>query len=542
MNDVVSSGNSHEAQLEQIATKLELPRAETDALVDLIKKDMLRSIYRYPGVKMENGKEVEVPLTPEELDLNRRAEALYAKWHNGQSFPDYRRKIRATGLFGPPGHGKTTSFEVAAREVAVGMGMRYLTPEQLEFVPIEDIDMNTFVFVSQETAGVASALEFAGLPSSEEVAGTNQKFMGRLFTLPLLKLQKAGAGVLLLDDFLNAQRQIQDVGLSLTDRRRYGQLNLSQTYFGVTGNLGGLDDTNASRASSALRNRVRLFLAHDTVENFILRNQKNDSFKDELGDSFIRAFLYRYPQMFSEMPRKGTQGAYTTPRSLRDFIDEGRDCLHRYGGRKNAAAARAELYQIAQATLGMTVAQAYNAFLESVLSKADPLARQIIQEGKMSVEEISQSYKEGGFSAKEQGFAYQFALALVDYTVHKILTDGKMDDAVKRFGIGLSILDGSVFSFGLDQLQFKLANQVEKVKGPDGKDLVVSTAPSGNDKSKRRDLTTAATEVVGELMLSTGKISSEQRATMIKVLSEMNKYEAQVTRPSGANRAKRSKP
>ena len=104
MSTAIAANSSHEAQLDQIATKLELPRAETNDLVHLIKKDILRSVYRYPSTTMENGKEVEVPLSPEELDLNRRCEALYAKWHDGQSFPNYRRKIRATGLFGPPGH------------------------------------------------------------------------------------------------------------------------------------------------------------------------------------------------------------------------------------------------------------------------------------------------------------------------------------------------------------------------------------------------------------------------------------------------------
>lgn len=530
----VSQASSHDAELDGIATKLGLPRAETNDLVELIKKDILRSVYRYPGTRMVNGQEEEVPLTSEEVDLNKRVEKLYGQWHDGQPFPNYRRKIRATGLFGPPGHGKTTSFEVAAQEVAKGLGMRYLSPEQLEFVPIEEIDMNTLVFVSQETAGVVSALEFAGLPSSEEVAGTNQKYMGRLFTLPLLKLMKAGAGVLLLDDFLNAQRAIQDVGLSLTDRRRFGQLNLSQTYFGVTGNLGSLDDTNASRASAALRNRVRLFLAHDTVENFIARIQSHKDFRDDLGDGFIRAFLHRYPQMFSEMPKKGTQGAYTTPRSLRDFIDEARDALHRAGGRKNAAKARSELYRIAQATLGIDVANSYNSFLEAVLSKADPLARQIILDGKMSNEEIRSSYSEGGFSAREQGFAYQFALALVDYTVFKVLEDGNFDTAMPRFGQGISILDSSVLSFAFEELRSKLAAQVDTVTGPDGKKLVVSSTTDAN--KKKREITSAATEALGKLILSTGKIDADQRTTMINVLSEMSKFETRVARPGARTR------
>lgn len=531
----ISSSNSYIAELTSIAGKLELPMAETDRLVKLISEDILRSLFRYPGTKMENGKEVEVPLTEDELAINHRAEKFYSELHDGQKFPNYRRKIRATGLMGPPGHGKTTAFEVAARLVAKGMGMRFLSPEQLEHVPLEDVDLNTFVFVSQETAGVASALEFMGLPSSEESQATGLKYMGRLFTQPLLKLMRAGGGVLLLDDFLNASRQIQDVGLSLVDRRRFGQLNLTQTYFGVTGNLGSLDDTNASRASSALRNRIRVFLAHDTPENFIARTQADKNYRDELGDGFIRMFLHRYPQMFSEHPKRGTQGAYTTPRSLKDFIDEARDCLHRHGGRQNAHRAREELYTIAQATLGIDTANAYNAFLEAVLSKADPLARQVIMEGKLSLEEIRASYSQGGFSAKEQAFGYQFAMALVDYTVHKIIEDDSLDEAIQRFANGVMVLDDSVFSFALEELQTKLSAQVETLKK--GK-FVVSTAADKN--SSKRDLTAVTTEEIGRNMLSTGTIMRDRRAIMIGILSEMSRHEKRASVPTVGKRARRT--
>ena len=156
----------------------------------------------------------------------------------------------------------------------------------------------------------------------------------------------------------------------------------------------------------------------------------------------------------------------------------------------------------------------------------------------MSTEDIRKSYSEGGFSAKEQGFAYQFALALVDYAVHKVIQDGKMDEAIKRFGEGIVILDGSVFSFAIEELQNKLAAQVDKVKGPDGKDLVVSSSTGATDK--RRELTTQATETIGQLILSTGKVSQEQRSTMISVLSEMSKFETRVARPS--QRTRKSNP
>ena len=532
MANISSSTNSQLSKLQDVATQLGLPLAETDGLVNVIARDMLRSVFRYPGTKMEGNREVAVPLTAEELDVNQRCEALYKRWY-GQDFPPFRRKIRATALFGPPGHGKTTVFEVAARRVADGLGMRFLSPEKLESVELEDVNLNTFVFVSQETAGVVSALEWMGLPSAEQIKGTTEKYMGRLFTLPLRKLMQAGGGVLLLDDYLNAARQIQDVGLSLTDRRRVGQLNLAQTYFGVTGNLGSLDDTNATRASAALRNRMRMYMAHDTPANFIARIQADPAYRDELGDGFVRMFLHRYEEKFSEYPERGKQGAYTTPRSLKDFIDEVRDCLHAHGGRKNAARARAEIKQIAQATLGLETALSFDSFLEAVLTKADPLARQIIVEGKMSIEEIRGSYSEGGFSMRETTFGAQFAMALVDYTVQKVIADDSLDVAIERFAKGVSILSETDFAFALDELKSKMTAQVTDVNKHK---LVVSASADRN--SKRRILSGEASEKMGNLIMQHGTIDASRRAVMIGVFSEMSMHESRPASSGGRTRAR----
>lgn len=515
------------AELQKTAQTLGLPLVETERIVSLVAHDILRSVYRYPTTRVNDGVEEEVPLTQDELALNRKCEELYRKWYNSD-FPEYQRKIQTSALFGPPGHGKTTSFEVAAQRVAKGLGMRYVSAEMLEHVPVEDININTFVFVSQETAGVVSALEWMGLPSSEQTADGKDKFMGRLFTQPLIKLTRAGGGVLLLDDFLNASRQIQDVGLSLTDRRRFGQLNLRQSYIGVTGNLGSLDGTNASRASSALRNRMRMFMAHDTVENFVARIQSDTKLRDELGDGFVRSFLHRYPHYFSQYPDSKQQGAYCTPRSLRDFIDEVRDCLQRFGGRKNAASAREEIYLIAQTKLGIEVANAFNSYMSALLSKADPLARQVIVEGKLSLEDIRQSYSEGGFSAKEQHFGYQYGMALVDYTVHKILQDGSMDEAIQRFGKGMLVLDSSLFSFAIDELQTKLSAQVEHLGKGSNK---VEVSKQVSKDSKRRELTLESRTQVGNLILSNKDITKEQRSILINVLSDANKFQNKVSAP-----------
>lgn len=277
----------HVAELSAISAKLGLPMMDTDRLMNSVVPDILRSIYRYPLRKSENGKMVDLPLTKEEKEINKDVERAY-KDITGQPFPTFRGMVRPRALFGPPGHGKTSSLEAASRIVADALGWRYVSAEDLEFVPLEEIDHKTFVFMSYETAGVTSAQDLMGLPSAEQIEGETKRYLDRLFSMPFHKLTRAGGGTFLLDDLLNAARHIQDAVLPILDRRRIGQLNLRSSYVCMTGNLGTLDDSNATRAASPMRGRVRSSLAYDTVENFIARTRANPEFNDEIGDGFVR--------------------------------------------------------------------------------------------------------------------------------------------------------------------------------------------------------------------------------------------------------------
>lgn len=523
------------SDLSAISAKLNLPMVETEKMVDSLIPDILRAIYRYPRTqKTREGKVEEIPLTEEDQDVNSRINEFHLKRY-GVPFPPFRRKLVAPAMFGPPGHGKTSSFETAAKIVAAGLGWRYIGAEELETVDIAEIDHRTFVFVSHETAGAVSAMSLAGLPSQEEVKGSGEKYMGNLQLLSFLKLAKAGGGVLLLDDALNAARHIQDALLSILDRRRYLSTTFFNSLVGLTGNLGTLDGSNATAAATPLRGRIKSVLAHDTPENFIARTRANETFRDDIGDAFVRMFFHRYPNLFSEMPKRGEQGGFAAPRNWDSFIHESRDIIYRAGGRQYANQAKLELVDAARKILGSDVAQSYAAFLEAVLSRADPLARQVIMEGNLSQDEIGDLYKKGGFSARETAFAYQFAMALVDYTVHKIIQDDDMDEAIKRFGKGLSILDESTFSFGLDELKNKLAAQVATLKK--GK-LQVSSAVSAD--SKQRQVVNDVLEKIGMLIMSNGGIDDTRRKTLISVLSEMNKHDTRAKVPSTGKRVRNS--
>jgi len=518
---------SYLAELQSIANKLALPMAQTDDLVMRVARDILRSMYRYPGFKKSaKGLDEEVPLTDDEKDLNRRIEGVYAEMSEGQSFPSYRRKkIRGSGFVGPPGHGKTSVIEAASRWVATKMEMRLLNPDRLESVPLSEIDMNTFVLVSEETAGLSSAMELYGMPAEGLDEETRERFLGRLFSLPLKKLARAGGGTFLFDDFSNAARHIQDVGLALMDRRRNGELVLLNTYFCITGNLGGLDDTNASRMSSALRGRILTYLVHDTVENFVYRNQSDPLLQDDLGDAFVRSFLKRHGDTyFSKMPEKGQQGGFPSPRTWRDLIDDLRDCIHFHGGREHAEAARMEMRELAKASVGLETALAFDAHLEAVFSGAEPLAQQLVSTGKLDQEKFDKCYAAGGPKASDLYFSIQFALALVDHTIMKIMDEKKLEQAIQRFSKGIELLDEAAFGFALEELQTRLIVQVPEV----GK---LKIAKIINAQQNRRELSTEAGTVIGELIMESSTVDSARRQLIINTFSDLNKQDERLAPP-----------
>lgn len=520
----------HVAELTAIASKLGLPMMETDKLMNSVVPDILRSIYRYPLRANKNGEIVDLPLSKEDKEVNQDVERAYREL-TGQSFPDFRGIVRPRALFGPPGHGKTSSLEAASRIVADALGWRYVSAEDLEFVPLDEIDHKTFVFMSYETAGATSAQDLMGLPAGEEIPGEKKRFLDRLFSMPFHKVTRAGGSTFLLDDVLNAARHIQDAVLPILDRRRIGQLNLRSSYICLTGNLGTLDDSNATRAASPMRGRVRSALAYDTVENFIARIRTNKEFQDELGDGFVRAFFHRYPQHFSGHPVRGQQGGFESPRSWTSVIHANREILHRYGGRENARAARDEMYDAIAELVGPDTASNFNAFLESVLNNADPLARQVITTGELDEKKLKEVYS-GGHSSREQHFAYQFAIALVDYGVQKVISDDKLDEGVTNFGKALAYVSEDVFAFALEEFKTKLAVQVEaleKGKKPVSKGKGVS----------RRLLPEAATEI-GKLIMETKTIDKTRRATMISILSESNQHATRAkVGPAVATRSRR---
>lgn len=453
--------------LKSIPANQGLMEIDTHEAMEEISIAILRSTYRYPSA--ENP-----VLTADELEMNEKVKKAYKEFTKNEWIDD-NRKVLSTLLLGAPGQGKTTAFKQAAKKVAKALGLRYLENPKDE----TEVSKNDFVFTSLEFSAENSKMELGGIPAKSHIHGRD--VMTRLKQWRLESLSAAGAGLLLLDDFPNASPNIQNLGLSLTDEKRYQGLNLSNVYIGLTGNMGAIDGTHTTRLSTALRGRCETYYTQDKVANFISRGKVE--YNDEIGDVGVLAYLNRFEHNFSTLPQSRESGGFSSPRTWDNFIVELRRIVMDNGGRgRGELAGLGRIRRKAGSLLGLEIGSDFATFLHSMMTSAEPLARSIIIDGVADEARLKKAYSDG-FSADAQQFGYQFAVALADYAsieIAKLVNkeypvakgekskysyaegdNKKMDEGisevVKRLAVGLNHVDENFLGFSLDHFKSGLA-------------------------------------------------------------------------------------
>ena len=514
--------SAKEQNLSQLAIDLGLRETDTTTAIDRIAYDLLYAM---------DGKSPKI-----DAEIKR----VFKEWSGSDWFKE-NDAVTAQLLVGPPGHGKTTAFKEAGKKVAKALGMRYLENADLDTVPLHDeyeknalgeiiknadgnpkiikrgIDPEKdFVLVTQEAAGVVSALEWLGLPRAIKL-GHGVEAMGRLYSERLLKAQKAGGSIILLDDFLNASPSIQNVGLSLAEERRFNDLNLTNSLIGLTGNLGAHDGTNTSRLSTALRNRCRIFFIQDKLDDFVYRAQTR--WTDQFGDVATLGFLRRSNEHFAKLPNLKQVGGFPSPRSWDKVIIANRRAVIRAGG--SLAHALKDMIDEASSLLGLEVGQAYTAYMNAYIKSADPLARAAIMDGKFDRKDFKKQM-ENNMSGDHQYFAYQFAMAASDYAANKIAMDGgKLDVALPRFVDAVLSLDGPNFNLAIDNFKRGLANKVESL----------STMQSSKRGARLgREITMDIKQKISNAFVGHPECTTENRTNVIDVLSDSDKYQSVASR------------
>ena len=347
-------------------------------------------------------------------------------WQQQRGVPFLARAVTPTYLRGYPGQGKTTSYRVAAEQVARMLGLNFISNPADDYIP----SGNELLFVVQELSGQVSAVDFGGIPNVQQFAtqaGGEQAYMTKLANKRLVSLQYAGAAVLLLDDFSNASPNIQNIALSILMENRFQGLHLGNTLVGATGNLGTSDGTHVSATSNAIVTRVANFLVVDTIDHWVARTRL--MYRDTVGDGGLAGFLKRYPDLF-HTPKRSRDGVpYPCPRSWTLFLPKLREILFTYQQKQTLEADTPfpfdELEFEAAGLLGLEVANKLASYYLSAMQHSDPLAKQLVDTGEWSsaaLESFRKHYARG-YAASAQQFGYQFMTALADYAAKAFLAE-----------------------------------------------------------------------------------------------------------------------
>lgn len=389
-----------------------------------------------------------------------------------------------TYLHGPPGHGKTSVFKSAAAEVAEMLGLRLVINPGDDYV----VDGKELLFVSLEMSGEVSSMTVGGMPAKEIYKahdGSEQAYMTKLTNKRLAMLKHAACGVFLLDDFANASEPVQNTGLSIAEEGRFQGMDLGpRTLAGITGNLGTLDGTHTAKSSSAMNSRAKHYHVEDVVEKFAERALAK--YNDDLADGGVLGFLQSRPDMFKKLPPKD-RGPFATPRAWEKMISEMRmflymnrfDSVMEDDDSRAALGLTTELQHLVTATVGREVATEMAAYYYSMMTRANVLAREQIEHGRLSEksEKIMEKKFSGGLSAGDADFASQFVFALADEAVNKLMKcqddDEAFDETVVAMFDGMCRMPNNAFALGTHRFAKRLTQRAK------GTDMVVSSGSKG---------------------------------------------------------------
>ncbi len=399
--------------------ELKIPRRTTKDLVVMLQKDLLQQLYR-PS-----------PQADKDIQLNTKIEQA---WQEQFRKPFFHTPPSPTSLRGHPGMGKTTSFKVAAKDVARWLGLDYVHNPTDDYEPTG----NELLFQQIELGGETSNYKITGIPHIKDIfresEGASEKYTTTAPPKSLTNLRHAGASVLLLDDFQNASPSVQNVCLSVLEEKRYQAMDFGpHTYVGSTGNLGAADGTNIATTSTATTSRGQTFIAYDTPENFIERTITQ--YPDQFADAHLGAFFDTYPDCF-HTPSKSKKGEpFACPRTwskllpyLRHGFADFEYMLEQATNPSENLFDMKEVITRAEGQVGLEVSSKLKQFYLSLTNFVAPIAKKAIAGTELNQREIDVlAEKMGNVGNKGEFFSGQLTRRLGEVLAVEISNQYKAD-------------------------------------------------------------------------------------------------------------------
>ncbi|EPT2758014.1 hypothetical protein ACVP6W_002267 [Vibrio cholerae] len=339
-----------------------LPMMRIATIIPSLQNDILRTMHT-------NGQNKVIDALVEKAFLNLNV------------FAYRNRADRVVPLFikGPPGHGKTTAFRIAAMNIAQAMGVRlFINPTIIDSPSETDI-----ILVEATLAGLLSPTSIIGLPNTDN---------GVTVYVPparMKMLSESPMSIMILDDLENAVAGVKNAAMPAILDKLLVDLKLGDTcYVGATGNLGNLDNTNTTMGTDALFNRMKTVFGYDTLGDWLERAYNNSSYQDEIGLCFLDVFLIQNPNLFYPDRDSKTRGPTATSRSYDGLLgtlrNEFGDYLDRMNAGLNPPSIEIGIKPKIHSQVGKEVAEKMNLLYHDVLSVAYPAALEAMSEKRLS--------------------------------------------------------------------------------------------------------------------------------------------------------------
>ncbi|GGB66009.1 hypothetical protein GCM10011607_28390 [Shewanella inventionis] len=345
--------------------ELAIPSVSTKQLINMLKQDMLANFY------------TENPTTPLQKARNAKIEDVFLKEFNK---PFFSYKVEPHHAAGRPGVGKTTSFMVAGEWAAKQLDLNFVPNPVGDFRATE----NDFVIVTLELSGETSKTVVSGVPVVVEMSG--EKYTMSAPPLAFDNLKNAGGSMLLLDDMPNALPGIQNMCLSLMERKGFQNISIGEnTFVGSTGNLGKLDGTNISSTSSANASRRQNWMVYDTPEDWCHRAATSKGAAHQRGDAYLGEFFQQNPELFSTITKSKNGEPFATPRTWSKFLGYSRVAFAQYEKMLDIGDSKSkvhfdlpEIMLRAQSLVGMDAANKLKGYYLTITNNVMPIAKKLI--------------------------------------------------------------------------------------------------------------------------------------------------------------------
>lgn len=181
-------------------------------IINLLKHDILLTAYR------------KNPQNDEDNQFNEKVENIYKNWFHQEIDPN--EAIKPTFLINTQDQMRLASFKIAANEVANALSLNLVLNPSTDY----QVSKNDLLLMNLECASENSTVVFSPIPKKEN---NNPNQIEDLLVKHIENLKHSSVGLLIIDNFSDATKKMQDFISSIIEKNAYQDTHFENCYLGL---------------------------------------------------------------------------------------------------------------------------------------------------------------------------------------------------------------------------------------------------------------------------------------------------------------------